>query len=160
MSRYDIRWAARHPVRWLGYWWPVLTLAAALWLIAATWTDPTFTIVRLDALWPAALATVAAFIVAAAIAPFRHPLRIVAGASLITVAVFRVILYLDVILVAGVPSAQAAQLTVQIGHWILAGLIGVALPTIIGDIGLRATLEAGRDDRGSRQDGGADGGGQ
>ncbi len=158
VSRYDFRWMTRHPFRWLSYWWPVLALAAALYAIAIAWTDPTFSIIRFDPAWPIALATVATLIVAAVTAPFHHGLRVLAGAALITAGVFRVILYIDVLLLESLPSAQAMQLSVQIGHWIIVVLIGVALPTLIGDIGLRATLEAGRDDR-TNGDGKADGGG-
>ena len=158
MTRNDLRWIRRHPLRWLSYWWPILVLAAALGSIAATWTDPTFSIVLLDPLWPIALGVVAALILATTVAPFHHRLRVLAGAGLIILGVFRVFLYLEVILLGGgaLTPEQTAQLIVQIAHWIIIALVGASLPAFIADMGLRATVEAGRDDRGGKNGKGHD----
>lgn len=155
VTRNDLRWARRHPLRWLAHWWPVLTLSAALTFIAATWADPTFSIVRLDLLWPVALAACAAVVLAAAVAPFHRRLRNLAGAGLVTVGVFRVVFYIDAIVLLDPTAAQAAQLAVQAAHWLIIALVGLALPSFVAETALRATVEAGRDDRG-RDDRGGD----
>lgn len=154
MSRFEFRWARRHPSRWLSLWWPVLAISISLAAIAILWTDDTFQVVRWPNLWPVVLSVAATLVAVTTIVPFSRRLAAIAGGSLVTIGVLRVIGYIDALLTADAGSsvdttrARYALAALAV-HWVIVSLVGVVLPTLVAEIATRVTVEAGSDDRGS-----------
>jgi len=145
MSRYDLRWATRHPGRWLSFWWLHATVAAIFVLIAVAWTDPVFERVLQPNVWPVVMGAVASLVVASALAPFERRLQAVVGATLVTLGITRAAAMVDVWSQGEVPAALLVVLGL---HALLVSALGTVWPEWTLACGTRATVEAGREGTG------------
>jgi hypothetical protein len=60
VSRYDLRYAAKHPLVWLRFWWVHLTVCGMFVTLAVVWTHPLYSRVLGPPLWPIAAGGLAA----------------------------------------------------------------------------------------------------
>lgn len=146
MSRFELRWAWRHPYQWLRRFWTHLALSAVLIGLSFVWSSETFSIAVTPAVWPVALTWVAALIFATSIAPFSKKLRAVTGASMVTLGTVRAAAVVQVLVSTDVTPPVLYAL---IFHDIILALVGVIWPEWTVACGGDATVEAGRDDRGT-----------
>jgi hypothetical protein len=147
VSRYDLRWAGRHPLRWSRHWWLHLIVAATLAILAAAWDQPVFDQTFAPNLWPLAATFVAGLVLASALAPFERRLQATCGAALITLGLARVAAMAEVFY-AG--HSDRAVIVALGSHAVLIAVLGVIWPTWSAACGAAATVEAGNDDRGGR----------
>ena len=147
MSRYDLRFAWRHPLRWLRIWWLHLALAGICLATAWVWTADIFAQVLQPNLWPIAMGVVAGLIVASAIAPFDYRLRAVVGAAIITLGVVRAGAMAEVFLFGDANRHVVAVLGL---HALILAAVGAVWPEWTAACASRATVEAGREDRGGQ----------
>lgn len=145
MSRYELRYAARHPLRWARHFWLHLTLSALLALLAIAWGDPIFDQAAFAPLWPLLLSWLAGLIIATSLAPFSRWLLAVTGAAMMTVGILRALALSEVWLYGDATQAVVLALIVKEG---LLFALGAVWPTWTRACGAGATVEAGADDRG------------
>lgn len=146
MSRFELRWIGRHPLRWLRLMWLPWTLAAVLLGLAWIVRDPLYDVLRGASLWPLLLSATAGAIAMSALAPLDERVQAVTGGLLVGLATLRVI-------TLGVAATQmdgnARTLAVDLGlHWIVLLAVGAAWPRYLRSVGRVLTVAAGEDDRG------------
>ncbi|MFA9432899.1 MULTISPECIES: hypothetical protein [unclassified Egicoccus] len=147
MSRYDLRFAARHPLRWVRHWWLHLVVALTLVVLAAAWDAPVFEAAFAPNLWPLGAMFVAGLVLASSIAPFEPKMQATAGAALITLGLLRLGAMIEAL---WVDKADSALLISLACHAIVIAALGVIWPSWTAACGAAATVEAGEDDRGVR----------
>lgn len=145
MSRYDLRFATRHPLRWARHWWLHLVVAINFGVLAAAWDQPVFERVFAPNLWPLALTFVAGLVLASALAPFEHRLRATTGAAMLTIGLLRIVAMLEVLYAR---ESEPAVIIALASHSLIVAALGVIWPTWTSACGTAATVEAGADDRG------------
>lgn len=145
MSRYELRWARRHPLRWVSIWWLHLLVAAMLAVLSVTWTADAFAIVTVATAWPLLLSWVGGLVLATTLAPFSRRLVAATGAAMITFGVLRAIALIEVMIHSDATTEVVVALTV---YSLLVAALGAMWPTWTAACGARATVEAGADDRG------------
>lgn len=140
------RWYRRtHPWRWARHFWPHWLLAFALMLNAVAVSGPIFARVGAYQLWPPAMAGTALLVVASAFVPDSHRLQATTAAALAAVGAFRIVVYLQLVVFAAVPSSYFALVGSLVAHWIVTGGVVAPLwPWITEECDLRATTAAGR----------------
>lgn len=147
MSRYDLRFAWRHPLRWLRIWWLHIALTGICVATAFIWTTDIFAQVLQPNLWPIGMGVVAGLILSSAIAPFDYRLRAVVGASLITIGVLRAAAMGELWIFGDANQNVVAVLGL---HALILAAVGVVWPEWTAACASRATVEAGREDRGGQ----------
>lgn len=144
MSRIDVFWALRHPLRWAYAVGFHLFVAGLLTSKAVLITDPLFDVTRWAHIGPIVLMFAAGMVVASAVAPADRRLQIATAATLIGLASWRVFTYL--LLIASDVSANTAVIAQAfILHWAWVGAIATRWPIISTKAALIVTVEAGRD---------------
>jgi hypothetical protein len=146
VSRYDVRFFRRHPLRWVRHWWLHLVVATILAVLASAWDRPVFDQVFAPNLWPLALTFVAGLVLASALAPFERRMQATTGAALLTIGLLRLAAMLEVLYVG---KANAAVVVALACHSAIIAALGVIWPTWTAACGAAATVEAGSDDRGA-----------
>lgn len=145
MSRFELRYAVRHPMRWVRHFWLHLAVGAMLATLASTWGDAIFQQVAFAPAWPILLAWVGGLVIATSLAPFSRWLLAVTGAAMMTVGLLRGVALTEVLLYRDVNSAVVTALLVKEGFLFA---LGAVWPTWTRSCGAAATVEAGADDRG------------
>lgn len=143
MSRFDLRFAVRHPLRWLRHWWLHVGVACALWTIAGSWTIGTVATVLGVQVWPIILGAVGALVLASALAPFARRLQAACAAALIVVGILRATALLAAISYGADPPVMIAAAML----WLIISALGLTWETYTTTVGTRSTVEAGDDDR-------------
>lgn len=144
MSRFDLRWAARHPLRWLRHWWLHVAAAGCLWGIGTAWTEGVVAPVAGLHMWPLFVFGVGCFVFASALAPFSRRLTAFTGATLVALGITRAIAFASVIATGrgDIPVLTAAGLL-----WLLVAALGIIWPDYTRARGAESTVEAGWDDQ-------------
>lgn len=147
MSRYDLRFAARHPLKWMKHWWLHLAVATMFCILATVWTAPQFERVLQPNLWPIGAGALAFGVVLSALAPWERRLQTVVAAALITFGILRAIALLEV--AVGEPRLLPIAISLAV-HALGISSLGVIWPDWTTACAGNATVEAGSDDRGDR----------
>jgi hypothetical protein len=142
VSRYDLRYAAKHPLVWLRFWWVHLTVCGMFVTLAVVWTHPLYSRVLGPPLWPIAAGGLAAMVLASALAPFSKELQATAAASMVTFGIIRVLAMVEIAWHEPNLAPLAVAFAVHAGG---VAVLGVVWPTWTAAVGARATVEAGRE---------------
>lgn len=148
MTRFDLRWIRRHPLRWARLMWLPWIAAAVMAGKAVVIDDPIYSVTAASDAWPVLLATLAGVLLACAVVPLNTRLQAFAGAFLFGVAVLRVLTYLDALVRAGLDNGGQAIVIGFTLHWVLIAALAGWWPIVIETAGRQMTVEAGADDRG------------
>jgi hypothetical protein len=147
VTRFEVRFALRHPLRWLRCWWLHLAVTIMLVGLALTWTADVFAQVLQPNLWPLAAAAAGALCVASALAPYVRPVQALTGTALIALGLLRALAMVEVGIAA--TGENVVPLAIAYGiHALLLAALGVVWQDWTRACALRSTVEAGRDDRG------------
>lgn len=144
MSRIDVRWLLRHPIRWANAVGFQLFVAALLIVKAVLITDPVWDVTQWSHLGPLTLVFAAGMIVASAVAPADRRLQMVTMFTLLGVATWRVATYL-LLIAADISPTTTLLAEAFIIHWAWVGAIATRWPIISTKAALVVTVEAGRD---------------
>lgn len=145
MGSTDVRYARRHPFRYAGFFWPHLIVAAALVVNGLAISAPIFDVTIAHGFWPPGMYVVAVLVLGSAARPLSHRVQAGAGAALFSLAVFRIIAYLQTIAAGTVPERFDPVVWSFIAHWVLAAVVAVLWPRVSELSALRATTAAGRE---------------
>lgn len=150
MSRYDLRWAWRHPVGWLRVVWFPLLLAVSLAAWAGIVREPVFDVLVGSAAWPLIFAWTSGVLALSTVAPLDQKIQVVAAGSLAAVATLRAVSYTLALATADLSAAGVQVAAALWLHWTVMVGVAVLLPRLLEVAGRRMTAEAGADDRGGR----------
>ena len=148
MSRYEIRWIRRHPLRWLRLLWLPWVVAVVLGAKAFVVAEPVFSVTTASRAWPVLLALLAGVILACAVAPLNSRLQAVAAAMLFSVGILRVLTYAHTLVRADLSDGGQAIAVGFALHWTLIAAMAAWWPTVIEAAGREMAVAAGADDRG------------
>lgn len=144
MTRFDVRFVLRHPLRWARHWWVHLAVACLLFTIAGAWTSDVYEPVRAGMGWPIAVGSVATFVLASALAPLETKLVATVGATMTTLGVVRALAYIEVAVTSDVSTALLVSLSAK---WLIIAALGMVWPVWTAEAATAAAVDAGREDR-------------
>lgn len=149
MTRFEIRWLRRHPLRWARVMWLPWLLALLLVLKAIVIAEPVFAVVSVSELWPVILGMTGGVVLTSAFAPLEPRLQAAVAAILFGVSVLRLLTYVHTLALAGAALSADARMIVAgfMIHWAVMAALAAWLPVLLEEAGRRMTVEAGRDDR-------------
>lgn len=146
MGDTDRAYLRRHPWRWLAFFWPHLTVAAALVLNCFAVSGPIFGYVLGHMYWPAGMVATAAMIIGSGFWPLNSRVQAATAATLGSLATFRIIAYAQLLVTPGaIPPQYHAIVWSFIAHWIIALVAAVLWPRVSELSALRATVAAGKE---------------
>lgn len=144
MSRVDLRWIVRHPLRWIrAAWWHWL-IAIVLLLKAVLITDPLWDVTATAHLWPIVLGFCAAMCIASSIALSDHKLQRATAITLFTVAMIRAVTY-GMLVLGGESHTTDVLARAFALHWFLIAVTATRWPVISTQARLSVTVQAGED---------------
>ena len=150
MSRYDLRWACRHPAGWLKtVWFPAL-LSAVFAGQAVLVREPVYDVLPGAGVWPLILAWTGGMLLLSTVAPLDERVQAVAAGSLFAVAVLRMFSYGWALAFGPLTDNGVRFATGLMLHWLVIAAVALVLPRTLETAGREMTARAGVDDRGGR----------
>lgn len=147
MSRINLRFIARHPVKWARVCWFHWTVALLLLLNAVLIVDELWAVTSLARYWPIPLTVAATMCVASSVALSHARLQTVTALTLFGVATWRASTYL--LLWAADTSTSVDLLSQAFAlHWLLLAAVATRWPIISTRAALDVSAQAGHDDQG------------
>lgn len=147
MSRFELRWVRRHPLRWIRIAWWHWTIAALLGAKAVVITNDVWQVTPADRYWPIVLGIAAAVAATSAVAPRDERLQVFTSAVLFFIAVARAVTYLAVVLSPTSEAVNAVALAFAI-LWFLIATVATRWELLSRIAGAHLAHEAMQDDRG------------
>lgn len=147
MSRFELRWIKRHPLRWIRIAWWHWTIAVLFAAKAAIITNDIWQVTPADRYWPIVLGGAAFLSATSAVAPRDERLQMFTSVVLFFIAAMRAATYVAVL---ATPTSEtvnslAAAFTI---HWLIIATVATRWELLSRIAGAHLAAEAMQDDRG------------